>query len=124
MKRLLLILLLTAPCFADLRIDKIIVLETAPKSEQAHIQVDVVNDGPRPETLDRLTLEVRDKGSQQWTFLRAWDNDRVLQPGESVSLQLLDQSGPEVAQIMRDRAFEMRVIIEALQDWVAEDDEV
>lgn len=109
------ILMLTAPSFADLRIDKVLVMETAPQSKQAHIQVDVVNDGMRPETLDKLTLELRDKGSQQWQFFRSWDNDRVLQPGETISLQLLDQSGPEVAQMMTDRAFEMRVVIEALE---------
>lgn len=99
------------PAAADVRVDSILVNQSAPIPEGTNIRVNMINDGSWAERPSSITLEARENASSAWRSLRVWNWNHRLAPGHRLSLDYLPARGEAMDPALTQSSYELRAVV-------------
>lgn len=111
-KRVLVLALLASGwCAADVRIDQVLVRR---KEGRMNLRVNVSNPSSRGQRGPiKIVLYARPDSSSPWEQVKVWTNIASLGPGYRVARDFFDQNDPRLKEIADAPAFEARAVVTA-----------
>lgn len=103
--------LTTAIAAADVRVDNIVVNQSAPIPEGTNIRVNLMNDGPSTLVPGSVELQARDTGASDWHTIKVWDQKRKIAPGEKLSFDFLPARGEVLDPTLQQPTYELRAVV-------------
>ncbi len=99
------------PASADIRVDNIVVNQSAPTPEGTNIRVNLVNDGDLRQRPSLVELQARDNASQAWHTVKSWDWDQSVAPGDKLALDYLPARGESLDSTLQQPRYELRAVV-------------
>ncbi|MBX3167498.1 MAG: hypothetical protein KF760_08795 [Candidatus Eremiobacteraeota bacterium] len=99
------------PASADIRVDNIVVNQTAPTPEGTNIRVNLMNDGSLRQRPSVVELQARDNASQAWHTVKSWNWDKNIAPGDRLALDFLPARGEVLDSSLQQPTYELRAVV-------------
>ena len=99
------------PASADIRVDNIVVNQSAPTPEGTNIRVNLINDGAMKQRPSVVELQARDSVASEWHTVKSWDWDKSMLPGDRLALDFLPARGEALDQTLMQPAYELRALV-------------
>ncbi len=102
---------LALPAVADVRVDSIVVNQSAPIPEGTNIRINMINDGNWSERPSSVSLEARENASSSWRSVKVWNWNHRLAPGHRLSLDYLPARGEAMDPALTQNSYELRAVV-------------
>lgn len=105
---------LVSPALAEVRVDNIVVNQSAPLPEATNLRVNLINDGSQTEYPLRVDLQVRASQEGPWSDLKSWNlasRQMKLAAGERLSLDYLPLPGQSLHPALLESGYEVRALV-------------
>ncbi|MBS2035038.1 hypothetical protein JST97_08615 [bacterium] len=99
------------PAAADLRVDNIVVNQSAPTPEGTNIRVNLTNDGVMRERPNLVELQARYDSSDQWHTIKSWNWEQNVAPGDRLALDYLPAQGEALDTTLQQQTYELRAVV-------------
>ena len=99
------------PASADIRVDNIVVNQTAPTPEGTNIRVNLMNDGSMRQRPSVVELQARDNASMTWHTVKSWNWDKNMAPGDRLALDYLPARGEALDMSLQQPTYELRAVV-------------
>lgn len=96
------------PASADIRVDNIVVNQSAPTPEGTNIRVNLINDGDLKQRPSMVELQARDNVASEWHTVKSWDWDKSMLPGDRLALDFLPARGEALDMTLMQPTYELR----------------
>jgi len=96
------------PAAADIRVDNIVVNQSAPTPEGTNIRVNLINDGEMKQRPSLIELQARDSVASEWHTVKTWDWDKTVLPGDRLALDFLPARGEALDMTLQQPTYELR----------------
>ncbi|MFN8607872.1 MAG: hypothetical protein U0931_10090 [Vulcanimicrobiota bacterium] len=105
------IMVLGLPAAADLRVDNIVVNQSAPTPEGTNIRVNLTNDGSMKQRPSLVELQARDDSMTEWHTVKSWNWDKTVAPGDRLALDYLPARGEALDMTLQQPTYELRAVV-------------
>lgn len=99
------------PASADLRVDNIVVNQSAPTPEGTNIRVNLTNDGMMKQRPSLVELQARDDSTTEWHTVKSWNWDKTVAPGDRLALDFLPAQGEALDMTLQQPTYELRAVV-------------
>ena len=99
---------LSSPASADIRVDNIVVNQSAPTPEGTNIRVNLINDGEMKQRPSTVELQARNDDDSEWHTVKSWDWDKSVLPGDRLALDYLPARGEALDSTLMQPTYELR----------------
>ena len=99
------------PAHADVRVESILVNQSAPTPEGTNVRVNLFNEGVLTERPSTVELHVRENPNSEWRTVKVWNWDRNLASGERLSLDYLPAQGQPLHSALTLSQYELRAVV-------------
>lgn len=99
------------PASADIRVDSIVVNQSAPTPEGTNIRVNLMNDGSMRQRPSVVELQARDNAAQAWHTVKSWNWDKTVAPGDKLALDFLPIRGEALDTTLQQPTYELRAVV-------------
>lgn len=105
----MLCLCFTAPAFADLNIQEVLIRKQSPN---VNIRVTVMNPGTTVQQGPiMVTLSVRKDKMSHWHKVKTWNDISMVKPGDKVARDFFDENSAELTKLAERPGFEARAVV-------------
>ncbi len=104
----------TAPAFADVKIEQIVVNQSAPTPEGTNLRVNLYNDGGAVETPRMVELQVREDADTPWRVVKVWeltDSQSRMMPGGRLALDYFPAPMQSMDSALEGDHYELKAIV-------------
>lgn len=102
---------LALPASADLRVDNILVNQSAPTPEGTNIRVNLTNDGMLKQRPSLVELQAREDSTAEWHTIKSWNWDKTVAPGDRLALDFLPAQGELLDRTLQQPTYELRAVV-------------
>jgi hypothetical protein len=99
------------PASADLRVQEIVVNQSAPTPEGTNIRVNLMNDGSMKQRPSVVELQARDDSTAAWHTVKSWNWDKTVSPGDRLALDFLPARGEALDLTLQQPSYELRAVV-------------
>ncbi|MBN9414394.1 hypothetical protein ABS71_19715 [bacterium SCN 62-11] len=99
------------PASADIRVDSIVVNQSAPTPEGTNIRVNLMNDGSLRQRPSVVELQARDNATQTWHTVKSWNWDKNVAPGDKLALDFLPARDEALDTSLQQPTYELRAVV-------------
>jgi hypothetical protein len=100
------------PAVADVRVEQIVVNQSAPTPEGTNLRVNLLNDGSISENPQLVELQVRENADASWRGIKVWElseSQSRMQPGGRLALDYFPAQAMDSA--LEGDYYELRAVV-------------
>lgn len=113
------LVLCSFPASADIVVEDILVIQSAPTPLGTNIRINLRNDGGDWQRFNKVQLLARGDASQPWVVMKTWDRPISLEPDHRLSFDFLPGGRGQLHEYLKMPSYEMKAIVSGPQGELA-----